>query len=213
MMHREPAPVLWMGLAFGVAAVLAGLVLADQGAGAAGIGMALRGNARWSFVLFWMAYAGGALAVLLAPAFAPMLVALGRRGREFGLAFAAAHLVHLGLVLWLFWILRRPPLTGFLLAFFAIGIVWTYLLAGLSFGGFSHALGSTVWRTLRILGMNYILLAFARDFVPAVLHADIGHRGFWYLANYVPFAALSIAAPILTVAAANHRWRTRHAAA
>jgi hypothetical protein len=59
--------------------------------------VALRMTARWSFLLFWVAYAGGALATLFGPALAP----LSGRGREFGLAFAAAHLVHIGLVIWL----------------------------------------------------------------------------------------------------------------
>jgi hypothetical protein len=55
---------------------------------------ALRLTARWSFLLFWMAYTGSAMGALFGPAFE----VLARRGREFGLAYAAAHLIHLGLV-------------------------------------------------------------------------------------------------------------------
>jgi len=58
------------------------------------LGVALRATARWSFLLFWLAYAGGALATL----FGPKFQALAHRGRDFGLSFASAHLVHLGLV-------------------------------------------------------------------------------------------------------------------
>ena len=139
-----------------------------------------------------------------------------RRGREFGLAFAAAHLVHLGLVVWLYRVSGHVPLSGsmFVFVFFTIGIVWTYLLAALSFGGLSRALGPRPWRLLRFLGMNYILLAFARDFVPPVIHSGIVHQEFWQSVSYAPFAAMSVAAPLLCLAAAGHRrWGMRHATA
>jgi hypothetical protein len=59
----------------------------------AGTQVALQATARLSFVLFWPAYSAAALAALFGPSFQP----LRRRVREFGLAFAAAHLVHLEL--------------------------------------------------------------------------------------------------------------------
>ncbi len=150
------------------------------------------------------------MVVLFGPAFAPLAL----RGREFGLAFAAAHLVHIGLIVWLYQILGHSPLTGSLSIFFMVAIGWTYLLAALSFGGPAKVLGPTVWPLVRVLGMNYILLAFARDFVLSVMHADITHAKIGYLVDYVPFAAMSIAAPLLVVAAsARRRWGMRHAAA
>jgi hypothetical protein len=211
-MRAKPAAGPWIGVAFGVAVALAVAVLAVAGSDPSGIGMALRVTARWSFLLFWMAYAGGATAALFGPALAP----LAHRGREFGLAFAAAHLVHLGLVVWLYRVSGRVPLSGsmFVFVFFTIGIVWTYLLAALSFGGLSRALGPRPWRLLRFLGMNYILLAFARDFVPPVIHSGIVHQEFWQSVSYAPFAAMSVAAPLLCLAAAGHRrWGMWHATA
>src|SRR5260370_34079585 len=124
-MKRRPIPILWMGMAFGVGLCLAAVVLAIEGIDVNSLKIALRVTARWSFLLFWVAYAGGAMATLFGPAFAP----LARRGREFGLAYAAAQLIHLGLVVWLFLITFRPPLSGQSLVFFFTGIVWTYLLA------------------------------------------------------------------------------------
>jgi hypothetical protein len=47
--------------------------------------------------MFWPAYTGSVLTTLFGPAFEP----IKRRTREFGLAFASAHLVHLALVAWL----------------------------------------------------------------------------------------------------------------
>jgi hypothetical protein len=209
-MKRKSVPELWMGVAIGVALALAVAVLAVKGTDAKSIGAALRVTARWSFLLFWVAYAGGAIATLFGPALAP----LARRGREFGLAFAAAHLVHIGLVVWLYRVLNRLPLSGPLSVFFAIGIVWTYLLAALSFGGLSEALGPRHWRWLRFVGMNYILLAFARDFVLSVIHSGIAHQELWRAVEYVPFAAMSVAAPVLVFAAiTRRRWRMRQVAA
>lgn len=210
IMKRNSVPVLWMSVAFGVAFTLAAVVLTVIGTDAKSIGVALRLTARWSFLLFWMAYAGGAMAVL----FGPALASLARRGREFGLAFAAAHLVHIGLVVWLYQISTRPPLSRSLFVFFAIGIVWVYLLAVLSFGGLSKALGPRRWRLVRFLGLNYILLAFAYDFVRSVVHYGIVHQDVWRFVEYAPFAAMSVAAPILSLAAAAHRrWGMRQVVA
>jgi hypothetical protein len=201
-MKSNSPPVLWMSVAFGMAIALAVAVLAVRGTDAKSIGAALRLTARWSFLLFWIAYTGGAMAALFGPALAP----LARRGREFGLAFASAHLVHIGLVVWLYQISARPPLSGSLFVFFTIGIVWTYLLAALSFGGLSKALGPRRWRLVRILGMNYILLAFGYDFVPSAVDSGVVHQDVWRFVAYMPFAAMSVAAPLLSFAAAAHRW-------
>ena len=160
---RDYAPVLWMVVASGVAFGLAAVALALKGTSSAGLIMALRVTARWSFLLFWFAYVGRAMSEVFGRAFAP----IGGRGREFGLSYAAAQLIHLGLVVWLFQISSSPPLAGRLLEFFVIGIVWTYLLAVLSFGRLVEFLGARAWTVVRIVGMNYIMLAFAYDFVPA----------------------------------------------
>jgi hypothetical protein len=202
---KRNSTLLWMGMAFGIALGLAAAVLAINGTDHKGLVMGLRLTARWSFLLFWVAYSGGAMAALFGPAFE----SLARRGREFGLAYAAAQLIHLGLVVWLFQISSRPPLAGKLFVFFAIGIFWTYLLAIFSFGGLAKTLGSRGWRVLRVVGLNYILLAFAFDFVPPVIHPLIrpgtSHYGAWRLVAYLPFAAMSAAAPLLVLAAAAER--------
>ncbi|HXA90245.1 MAG TPA: hypothetical protein VNW96_17090, partial [Mycobacterium sp.] len=46
----------WMGSAFAANAVLAAIVLAVFGAGKLGTGHALQITARFSFLLFWLAY-------------------------------------------------------------------------------------------------------------------------------------------------------------
>ena len=51
-----------MAAGFLIAFVLAAVVLAIFGAGDRGTEIALRATARWSFLLFWLAYAGSAIA-------------------------------------------------------------------------------------------------------------------------------------------------------
>jgi hypothetical protein len=198
---RKPIPVLWMGMAFGVGLCLAAVVLAIEGIDVDSLKMALRVTARWSFLFFWVAYAGRAMATLFGPGFAP----LARRGREFGLAYAAAMLNHVGILIWIFELTSHAPLSGNSLLFFGVGIVFTYLLALFSFGRLAEALGPTGWLILRIVGVNYILYAFASDFVPAVIHPGPEQYNVWRLLAYVPFAAMSVAAPLLVLAAAAHR--------
>jgi hypothetical protein len=183
---------LWMGAAFGVALATAAIVLGLNGPDNKSVRLALELTARWSFLLFFMAYTGNALAVLTG------WTAIKGRAREFGLSFASAHLVHVGLIIWLGTILGRVPLTGGLLLFFLVALFFTYLLAGLSFGGVK-ALGA-FWPPLRFVGMNYILIAFARDFILPVIHPKPDQYNLAHFTAYAPFAALSIAAPLLVLA-------------
>jgi hypothetical protein len=184
----------WMGAAFGIALTIAATVLVLQGTGNKGIRLALELTARWSFLLFWLAYAGDAVAMLFGPE------NLARKGREFGLAFASAHLVHIGLVIWLSRILDRPVLPPGLFLFFAVGLFFIYLLAGLSFGA-AKKLNPAVWCTIKFVGMNYILIAFGRDFVLPVIHPKPSQLNPGHYLFYAPFMLASIAAPLLVLAA------------
>jgi hypothetical protein len=201
-MKSKSVPVYGMSAAFGVALALAAAILATRGADEKSLRLALDATARWSFLLFWLAYAGGALVKLFGPGLAPLA-----RGREFGLAFASAHLVHIGLIVWLGGILHHAPLQGGLLIFFLVAIGWTYLLAALSFGGLSRVIGPWAFRLIMLLGLNYILLAFARDFILGATDGW-GKPGYlWQFLKYAPFAALCIAAPLLRFAAAARKQR------
>ncbi len=169
-------------LAFGTAA----LMLVVMGTGERGTDDALLATGRLSFLLFWPAYAGSALAALLGPPFARLKPYV----RNFGLAFASAHLVHLGLVAWLCALGAAPPLGSFV--FFGIGAAFTYLLALLSIDRVNRALSRKAWWTVRTVGLNYIAYAFAADFMRVPLRADVK-----YLAGYLPFILLAIAGPVL----------------
>ena len=192
-MVRQSRLGLWIGVALGVALLATCLVLGLAGTGEKPTRLALEITARWSFLLFWLAYTGNALAQLTG------WKAVGGHGRELGLSFAAAHLVHIGLVVWLSYLLGRIALTGGLLIFFLVGIFFVYLLAALSFGGV-QAIGRQAWRVIRFVGMNYILIAFGRDFVLPVLHPKPAQHTLAHFLAYAPFALLSVAAPLLVMA-------------
>ena len=182
---------LWMAAAFCAALGLAIAVLAAMGPHQKAIGMALRLTGRLSFLFFWPAYAGSATAVLFGRRFA----ILARYGREFGLAFASAQLVHLALVISLIWISHRPVADG-IMPFFAVGIVWTYLLAFSSAERLQHVFSPNLWRIFRNLGVEYIAFVFFADFVIGPIQSGIEHP-----IAYVPFSLLLIFGSLLRMAA------------
>ena len=204
--RRDPAWV-WMIGAFGGALAFAVAVLAGYGTGPDGLGLAIFVTARWSFLFFWLSYAGGALATLFGPAFA----GLARRARALGLAFATAIQVHIGLVVWLGVVIGQIPLQGRVLWFFLLALFFAYLLALLSFGIGKRKLGR-LWRPMLLLATTYILIAFGRDFVLGALDQKTQH---WlYAAEYVPFALLSlIAIPLRLAAFLRQRFSSRSAMA
>jgi hypothetical protein len=191
-MPQRGNPGPWMAGSFGAALLLAAIILAGFGSDDHGTRTALRVTARLSYLLFWPAYAGGSLARL----FGPRLFPLSQRARCFGLSFASAHLVHIGLVAWLYRISVRPPVSDSTFLFFSTALVWTYLLALLSIARLADVFGRGLSRMLRIIGMEYIAFAFLVDFVGPLLGGAVKHP-----VNYLPFASLAVAGPMLRLAA------------
>ena len=182
---------IWMAAGFLVAFALAAVVIALFGTGIGGIVLALRVTARWSFLLFWFAYAGGALAKLAGTG----LFGLQRNGRNLGLSFASAQLVHVGLVLWFLIIATEP--SGRMI-FFWVGILCTYLLALFSLPQLSNALGPRLWPALRGTALEYIALVFAFDFILEPLNVH-GFKA--YPLSYLPFALMLVGGAALRVVA------------
>lgn len=198
MTRRHDPAWVWVIGALSGGLALAVAVLVGYGTDAHGLRVGVFVTARWSFLFFWLAYAGGAMAILFGPAFA----GLARRARAFGLAFATAIQVHIGLVVWLGVVIGRIPLQGGVLWFFLVALFATYLLALVSFGIGMRYLGR-MWRPLLFLGTTYILIAFGSDFVPGALDQRSQH---WLSAvEYVPFAMLSVIAIPLRLAALLHQ--------
>ena len=195
---RKGTTLQWMGAAFGVALtiVLAVALLAPANR----LSLALRSTARWSFLLFWLASVGSALTTLFGSRFGN----LAARARDFGLAFASAHLVHLGLVVWLYYAFVGP--SEFTLIFFGIAAFWTYLLALLSVKRISAAVQPRTWKILRTIGVEYISLAFLYDFARNPFGG-----GFIRVVGYLPFLILAAAGPLLRLAAVLKKLQVRRA--
>lgn len=202
-MRSQSSEAVWICSAFCAALVLASCVLAVLGLRERGVHAALAATARLAFLLFWPAYVGGALVSLFGAKFQP----LKRHARILGLAFASALLVHLGLVGLLCLVDAAPRLSTFV--FFGIAAVWVYLLALFSIGRLHRALGAKYWRLLSTVGMNYLAYAFIVDFLKEPLQGGVRH-----LFEYAPFAMLSLAGPILRLAALaqriGHSWSGRN---
>jgi hypothetical protein len=180
-----------MGGALLIALLISAGTLAYLGIGEKGTYTAIRITARWSYAFFWPAYTGGALALLFGPTFQPV----ARRGRELGLAFAAAHLAHVGLVAWLYHIATKPPIPTSAAIFFGIALGFTYLIALLSIPKLAAALPRWLWRAIVLVGMEIIALAFLRDF----LRYPFGH-GIARVLFMLPFSVLAVAAALLRIA-------------
>ncbi len=195
-----------MGGALCIACLIGAGTLLYLGIGEKGTYTAIRLTARWSYGFFLLAYTGGPLATVFGPSFQP----LARRGRELGLAFAAAHLAHVGLVAWLYHISSTPPIPTSAAIFFGIALGFTYLIALLSIPRLATALPRWLWRTIVIVGMEFIALAFLRDF----LRYPFGH-GIARILFILPFSVLAIAAALLRLTAYGMKLRLslRHARA
>lgn len=181
---RDPfrRPWLWMVASFLVAAALVvPAIFSHQGAG-----LALRITARWSFLLFWLAYSGPAIATIGGPRFD----GLARFRRELGLSFASAQLIHVLLILW--------ARVGSGMIFFWVGILCTYLLALFSIPRVQDILGRRLWRIFLSIALNYIALVFAADFI--LLPLEAGGFGKYPL-TYVPFALLVVGGVALRITA------------
>ena len=196
-MHQRTT-ARWMIVSFAVALaiVLDYRLAAGPGERVSG---ALRATARWSFILFWLASVGRPLATL----FGGRFQALAAHARDLGLSYASAHLVHLALVVWIYYYAivhgKELPSQNTLILF-GIAVFWTYLLVLLSFDSFAAKLKARTCRVLRASGVEYIALAFFIDFFKSPFQ-----NGFAHIADYAPFVVLSVAGPLLRLAAMGKR--------
>jgi sulfoxide reductase heme-binding subunit YedZ len=181
----------WMAAAFivalGIVAVVYVVAVPSQR-----LGMALRATARWSFLCFCLATCGGALTTLFGSIFEP----LARKGRDLGLAFAAAHSVHIALVVWLLYI-STEPFPRVSLIVFSIGVFFVYLLAVISLSStLSARLGPRRWKNVRSIGVEYIAFAYAFEFGGRILDGNLANA-----IHYFPLFAAAVGGPLLRMAA------------
>jgi hypothetical protein len=178
----------WMALAFCASLGLAISIIAVFGL-KPGFYLALRATARLAFLMFLPAYVGGPLTSLFGNAFLPVR----RHARDFGLAFASAMIVHLGIVVCLCAIGAPPPAKTFVK--FGIAAVFTYLLALFSIRRVRELLPHKLWPSFLFVATNYIALAFISDFKNFRLGDVLSDIA------YLPFLALAIGGLILNLTA------------
>ena len=169
--------------AFLAALALAALTLSLYGAGAEGTDQALRVTARFSFLLFWSAYAGG----LFRRFPVPLLAVYAGLRRELGLGFASAHSVHVLLILWRYRI--GFPVSTRVLVVDGIGIIWMYALVVFSLDRLRRVLAPLALRIVFNAGLEYIAYVFLSDFLIAALV-----RGRAASLAYLPFTVLLLGA-------------------
>ncbi len=155
--------------------------------------VALRWTARWSFVWFFLASWGAALGVLFGGRFRPLAV----RARQFGLAFASAHAVHVALVAIMLYG-ATTPFARQILVLFGTGVGFVYAMALITVSPrLQKIMGPQVWRAFRIVGIEYINYAYYWDFRNGTFH-----KGVINFLIYAPFLALTMAGPVVRLAAA-----------
>ena len=187
----RPTTTEWMGLAL-LGGLLLVLIAELTAAPTDLLGVALRWTARWSFVWFCLASWSAALGILFGRRFRPLAL----RAREFGLAFASAHLVHVALVAYMLYG-ATTPFARQPLIFFGVGVGFVYVMALISLSGrLREALGPLSWRAFRIIGIEYINYAFYSDFSGRTFH-----KGVLNFLIYAPFLALTLAGPLVRLAA------------
>jgi DMSO/TMAO reductase YedYZ heme-binding membrane subunit len=149
------------GVIAGLMAV--GLALAVHGDAADGWLFAARWTARLSVLLFAIVFASGGLARILGGPARALIV--HRRG--LGLAFAAAHFVHLGaLATWLAMSGTRPPTVT--LAGGGLAYVLIAAMALTSTDAAQRRLGRW-WKRLHLTGVWYVWLIFFQSYLGRVL--------------------------------------------
>jgi len=104
--------------------------------------------------------------------------------------------MHVGLVAYLYHISSTAPIPTSAAIFFGIALGFTYLIALLSIPRLASALPRWLWRAIVIVGMEFIALAFLRDF----LRYPFGH-GIARILFILPFTVAAIAAALLRVTA------------
>jgi hypothetical protein len=180
-MNFRPGITWCASAALCVSVLLSTVALVAFGPSERGLDAALMLTGRWAFLLFLPAYAGSGLVAL----FGDKFYFLKQHARSFGLALAAAMLVHVGLIGWLCAIGAAPARGVFL--FFGPPLICIYILALFSLNALQRSLGRQLFWLLRTVAMNYIAFAFATD----LLSNPFG-VGFKHIVLYAPFALLSV---------------------
>ena len=158
-----------------VAAAVAGLMYAialTKGTDASGLHVMLRISGRISTLIFLVVFVARPQYQLLTKSWTRSLL---QNRRYVGISFAAAHTVHLFVILWLW---RSVPDEVFAIQTIIVGgagFILMYLMLITSFDAAAKAIGPKAWRRLHKTGLYWIGFIFAVDFFGLPID-DEAHR-------------------------------------
>ncbi len=144
----------------------------------------LRLTARIAFVILLIVFVARPLQQLFANKFTARLL---RRRRLFGVAFAAVHTVHLGLIFYRVHISDDFALSYAANTFGALVYLIIFAMFATSFDSTTRMLGPRNWKILHTTGLYVIFIAFAQRELPRSL--DTAVEANWIL-TALAFAAL-----------------------
>lgn len=161
-MRRHTATLVLIGGLAASVAVLSGFLIADSGRES--LQLATRYTARTSFGLFLVAFSASSLHARVRRPWSAWLV---RERRGLGLAFATAHLIHLGFLVSYFSLTPAQPAVVTMAAG-GLGYVGLVAMVLTSNDAAVRALGAVRWRRLHTAVGWYIWLIFLLTYGPHV---------------------------------------------
>jgi methionine sulfoxide reductase heme-binding subunit len=158
----ETSPILLRCLACGavLSATVGWYAFQNPPIGTDGFRFALRLTARASFVFWFLTFVAGPLASIQQAAASPLL----RWRPRLGLAFAGAHLVHMGLVLTIP-LLIKIHYPAFIIVFGGTGAIIAGMLALTSFRAVRKHIALRTWKLLHRGGIWYLGIMFSYGFL------------------------------------------------
>lgn len=184
LLDRRSTPLL-VGLAAGLLAVAAGLLMGGDAAERAGL--AARWTARAGLPLFLVAFLASTL-VRRWPG--PITRALLRRRRQWGLGFALAHTIHL-VALGINVTVYAPGRSWQSLIGGGMAYALLYLMAFTSTDGWQRRLGRW-WGRLHTVGIYYLWFIFTASYAGRAFGDDPGKRLVGLVFGSIMIAALAL---------------------
>lgn len=202
--NRNSALQGWplMGVVALAIALWVAIILATTASPVDGLRQAIRVTARTSLALFLLAFTAAAMWQFWPGAWTRWQ----RQNRRYlGVAFAASHFLHLGVILALGQV--APAALAALttpISWIGGGLAYLFIAAMTltSFDRTARLIGPRAWKILHAAGSYYVCLVFANSYIGRALT----------IPEYVPAAALVVLALGLRIAAAVARSRTRQVA-
>lgn len=154
--------------------------------------MAVRVTARFSLVLFLLAFLASSLARIFTNNLTRSLL---RERRGMGLAFAGAHFVHLGAFVTYFALGGLVPPAPVLIAG-GLGYLVVAAMAATSNDWSTARLGAKNWRRLHVFGLYYIWLIFALTYLSRAAKGPFTILDGGLLALIVAAIVLRLAVPL-----------------